>query len=154
FTISSSINTTQAVGAGNISAAGLEIQGAGNTTLTNVANDVTTIAGSTSGTVKYVDATALTVGTVTSTGLASAANVKLNTQSGDLTVSQAIGNASTSTVTLQAQSGNVSGAGNITATTLGGNASASLSLTGTGNAAGNVALTAGTGNVAYTSAGS
>src|SRR5436190_13562846 len=113
--------TVTQVGGKTVTAAGLELQGAGNYTLTDLANNVATIAGSTTGTVKYVDSNALTVGTVTSTGFSgSAGNVALNTQTQDLTVSQQI-NSGTGTVTLQALAGNVSGAGKMTAGTLGGN---------------------------------
>ncbi len=138
---------------GDITAASLELQGAGSVTLTNLTNDVDTIAGSTSGTVKYVDATALDVGTVTTAGLTSAANVTLNAQTGDLTVSDVITTAGTAR--LEAVTGNVTGTAVITAATLGVNAGAGIDLSGATNVVSTtVAMNAAGGDLLFTNANS
>jgi len=105
-----------------ITAAGLELQGAGSYTLTDLTNSVTTISGNTSGTVKYINAGTLDVGTVSTAGFTSVADITLNTQNSDLTVSDPI--TATGTVRLQAEAGNVTqgAGGTITADTLGVNA--------------------------------
>src|SRR5205823_1311406 len=59
-------NVTQGA-SGIITAAGLQLMGAGSAHLDNSANDITTMAASFSGAISYTDACALTVGTVSDT---------------------------------------------------------------------------------------
>src|SRR5437868_4252279 len=59
-------NVTQGA-AGIITAAGLQLMGAGSAHLDNSANDITTLAASFSGAISYTDASALTIGTVSDT---------------------------------------------------------------------------------------
>src|SRR5438046_8853764 len=56
-------NVTQGA-SGIITAAGLQLMGAGSAHLDNSANDITTLAASFNGAISYTDASALTVGTV------------------------------------------------------------------------------------------
>src|SRR2546430_1862534 len=56
-------NVTQSA-SGIITAAGLQLMGAGSAHLDNSANDITTLAASFSGAISYTDASGLTVGTV------------------------------------------------------------------------------------------
>ena len=139
-------------------AAGLNCRG-GEPTLTNLTNNVTTISGSTTGTVKYVDADALTVGTVTTVGFTGAAGntVKLNTQTGDLTVNDAINTGAAGTVTLQSLAGQVTqgAAGVITAGTLGVNAGTAINLAAANNQVtngGTVAMKAASGALSFQNA--
>ncbi|MFG6464905.1 filamentous hemagglutinin N-terminal domain-containing protein [Roseateles sp. DXS20W] len=113
----------------NITASGLELKGAAAYTLTNAGNDVTTLAVATgAGAVKYVDATALTVGTVNTVGITRAADVLLRTVTGDLVLAQAA-NVGANTLRLQSVAGAVTqSGGSITAGTLGVNAANAISL--------------------------
>src|SRR5438034_840697 len=95
LTLSVTGNVTQGA-SGVLTAAGLQLMGAGSAHLDNGANDVTTLAASFNGPISYTDLNALTVGTVsdgfsgmTTSGITSANHdVKLTT-GGDLTVIQA-----------------------------------------------------------------
>ena len=63
-----------------VAASGLELLGAGSYALTLTTNDVTTLAGSTTGAVSYTDANGFTVGTVNTAGLTTNnAAINLNT---------------------------------------------------------------------------
>src|SRR5438477_7017965 len=57
-------NVTQSA-SGIITAAGLQLMGAGSAHLDNSANDITTLAASFNGAISYTDTNSLTVGTVT-----------------------------------------------------------------------------------------
>ncbi len=113
------INNAVNAGAGNVSltstgavtqtqpitAAGLELLGAGSTyTLTHTGNNVATLAGN-AGTITYTDSNALSIGTVNTTvGITAAGLVDVRTQTGDLTLTNAIStsNATANAVTLVA----------------------------------------------------
>src|SRR5262249_33858289 len=124
-----SATTTITQGAGDfIIDGGLELKGTADVTLENAGNTINTIAGDTSGTVKFVNSTGLTVGAVgTSTGFSSSAtrDIKLeaNGAGGNLVVNEQI-KATGGLVTLQSTAGSISqaAAGVITADTLGVNA--------------------------------
>lgn len=92
-------------GTGTISAATLELHGAGPYTLTNVGNDVDTIASDATGATSYTDADGLIIGTVSATNGITTTNaaISVNTVDGALDVNQAV-NAGTSTVDLTAGS--------------------------------------------------
>ncbi|MCE9641207.1 MAG: hypothetical protein K8S22_13865, partial [Betaproteobacteria bacterium] len=93
-------NTGAVTDTGSISSGGLELLGTGPYTLDNTSNSVTTLAANISGAgngLTFVNAGALTVGTVNTVGITTAANpagntggVTLSTVAGDLVVSQAI----------------------------------------------------------------
>jgi filamentous hemagglutinin family protein len=90
-----------------IQASGLELLGGGEYTLGNALNDVTTLAGNTTGAVSYTDANGFAVGTVNTVGLttAGAANINLTTATGStgiLTTTAAITAGTTGTVTVTA----------------------------------------------------
>lgn len=92
-------------GTGTITASTLELHGAGPYTLTNVGNDVDTIASDATGATSYTDADDLIIGTVNATNGITTANaaISVNTVNGDLIVNQVV-NAGTSTVSLTAGS--------------------------------------------------
>ena len=97
--------------AGNIIASSLALKGTGgNHSLTSATNNVTTIAADT-GRISYVNADALTVGTVNPTGITATGPVSLSTVSGDLTISQNIvtTDTSSSAIVLNAGSGTAAG---------------------------------------------
>ncbi len=85
---------TQATAADNVTAAGLELLGAGSYTLTNVGNDVATIAASGPSEVKFTNSGALIVGTVNATaGMNVGGDIELTTlggAAGTLTISNDI----------------------------------------------------------------
>jgi filamentous hemagglutinin family protein len=90
-----------------IQASGLELLGGGAYTLGNALNDVTTLAGNTTGAVSYTDANGFAVGTVNTVGLttAGAANINLTTATGStgiLTTTAAITAGTTGAVTVTA----------------------------------------------------
>ena len=85
------LNSTGAVsetGAGTITASGLELLGTGPYTLTN-ANNVVSLAGSTSGSISYKDTDGFAIGTVNTAGLTTSGNVTLHA-GGAVTQSQKI----------------------------------------------------------------
>jgi hypothetical protein len=99
--VSSSINlhatgnvTQTAAFTAAITAAGLGLHGTGDFTLTNTDNAVTTIAGGDSttqlGSVSFVNAGALTIGSVNPEGITSSGDIRIETLTGDLTVSEDI----------------------------------------------------------------
>jgi autotransporter-associated beta strand protein len=99
----SNINLTASTAATQtaaITANGLALNGAGNFTLQNAANNVGTIAGGDAsnrlGNVAYRDADALVIGSVNPTGIFSSGNVLIETENGDITLSQNINTTSTS----------------------------------------------------------
>ncbi|MDO8953770.1 MAG: hypothetical protein Q7V63_02875 [Gammaproteobacteria bacterium] len=77
---------------GAVVAGGLRLLGAGSYDLTtSVNNDITTLAGNVTGNVKYKDSNGFAIGTVTTLGLTSGANITLDTVSASaVTQSQAI----------------------------------------------------------------
>ena len=115
LTLNSAGAVTQTSG-DEITAAGLQLLGAGPFTLEEAGNDVTTLAANTTGAVAYRDANGLTIGTVGATsGITTTDdNVTVCLVTGNLTVSQVI-SAGTATVRLQTLGGGISGAGTITA---------------------------------------
>jgi fibronectin-binding autotransporter adhesin len=97
--------------AGKIIASSLALKGTGgNHTLTSSTNNVSTIAADT-GRLSYVNADALTVGTVNPTGITATGPVSLSTVTGDLTISQNITTTDTSSsaIVLNAGSGTAAG---------------------------------------------
>ena len=83
-------NTGAVTQSGAITAAGLELVGAGGIyTLTNPANNIATLAANT-GSVSYVDAGALSIGTVNTVGITATGLVDVRTQTGNLTLNNAI----------------------------------------------------------------
>ncbi len=105
LTLNSGGAVTQAA-AGNIAASGLELLGTGPYTLTNAANNITTLAGNTTGAISYTDANSFTVGTVNSVGLQSQGDITLNASgSGNITVANNISKTAgaAATLTLNAQ---------------------------------------------------
>ncbi len=148
---------------GALRANGLALLGTGGTyTLTNTGNDVVTLAADT-GSLDFVNASALTVGTVGAvSGVQATGTVKIETQSGDLTVAQNIDtsdasssavilNAGKSTAAGTATGGNVVLSGSPTITTGAGG----RSVVYTGSVAGSTGITAlvgsGSGNFRYNS---
>ncbi|ULX58047.1 filamentous hemagglutinin N-terminal domain-containing protein, partial [Ectothiorhodosinus mongolicus] len=99
-----------------ITASGLGLSGTGHFTLTNTANSVTTLAGGDSttqlGSLSFINAGELTIGSVNLTGITATGAVDISTRTDDLTVTE---NISGSSVELQA------GASEIASTTTGGN---------------------------------
>jgi CHAT domain-containing protein len=86
-----------------ISANGLELLGSGSYTLNNPANEITTLAGNTTGAINYTNANTLTIGTVgTTTGI--------STNGGNLTVTSLLGNINGSAATLNTSSTDDGGA--------------------------------------------
>ncbi len=84
-----------------ITASGLELLGTGPFTLDNTSNNISTLAGNTTGAISYTDADAFSVGTVNSTvGLQSPGDISLTTTTGDLTVAQPITKSSGANATL------------------------------------------------------
>jgi hypothetical protein len=107
---------TQATAADNIIASGLELKGAGSYALTNVGNNIATLAGNVTGAVAYTDTNSFTVGTVNTVGLTSQSDITLKALgAGDITVSNSIQKAASGaqTLTLEANENIVfnSGAG-------------------------------------------
>ncbi|MGB4117388.1 MAG: S-layer family protein [Polaromonas sp.] len=151
-TIESAGAVTQTTG-NNITASGLLMKGAGAYTLTNTTNSVTNIAATTgAGAVKYVNAGALTVGTVAGVdGITRTGNVTLQTTAGNLDVNQFV-NAGTGTVRMQS-AGTVTqaAAGVITAANLGARGTAVDLSTAANVVSGNVGINASAGNVLYKS---
>lgn len=157
-TLDSAGAVTQTTG-NNITASGLLLKGAGAYTLTNTTNSVGTIAASTgAGAIKYINAGALTVGTVNAVdGITRTGNVALNTQTGDLTLTKDINTGvNTNQVTLQALAGKVDQtAGVITTATLGTKAGGGdVALGISTNAVGTSVALAGTGDVKFKNNGS
>ncbi len=129
-TLSSTGSVTQTVA---IAANALELLGSGGSyVLTNTGNNVATLAADT-GSVSYTDTNALSVGSVNATtGISATGLVDIRTQSGDLTLTNAIGTTSTSA----------------SAVTLVADAAATPDATGTGGNfknAGSVSITTGAG---------
>src|SRR6185503_17880631 len=72
---------------GGITAAGLQILGTGTVRLDSATNNVTTLAANHSGSISYLDADSLTVGSVSTTGITSGGfDVKLATTNGALSI--------------------------------------------------------------------
>ena len=148
LTAGGAVTQTQA-----ISAAGLELLGAGSYTLTDTGNNVVTLAGNVGGAVQYTDADALTVGQVNTTGL-TAADIVIETRSAlladVLTLAQNV-NAGNGDVRLVTGASVNQTGGAITADELGVRAQAGVSLTRPGNNANTLAIANITGNaVSYT----
>ena len=101
---------------GVITTAGLALLG-GNATLTNTNNNVTTFAAKDMGNLSYVNAGNLSVGTVNPTGVNATGSINISTQSGDLSITEAIKTTSTAedAIVLNA------GAGTAVGTATGGN---------------------------------
>lgn len=94
---------------------GLELLGSNATyTLNNSANDAVTLAANTK-TVGYTDATALTIGSVNSTtGITASGTVSVGTESGNLSVSQAVSTTDTSSSAIVLNAGISTAAGTAT----------------------------------------
>ncbi len=104
-----------------ITAAGLGLHGTGSFTLTNTSNSVATLAGGDSttklGSLSFVNAGALEVGSVNPTGITASGNVAISTVTGDLTISESIATDSTGLSAIVLNAGSNSAAG----TSTGGN---------------------------------
>jgi hypothetical protein len=101
-----------------ITANRLALNGTGTFTLQNAANNVGTIAGGDAttrlGNVAYRDANALEIGSVNPDGIFSSGNVLIETENGDITLSQNINTTSTSTDAIIVNAGRASSAGTAT----------------------------------------
>lgn len=130
---STSTNLTGAVTATDVS-----LLGAGSATLSSTSSDFTTLeAGTTSqavGALSITESNGFTVGSVDNAGINSSGNIDLSTQTGDLTISEAIATTATSTSAIVANAGKSKSVGDAT----GGNLIVS----------GNGALTMGSGAIA------
>ncbi|MFL5329457.1 MAG: hypothetical protein ACJ8C4_11135 [Gemmataceae bacterium] len=76
--------------AGSVKAVGLQLLGAGTFSLTGAANDVATIAAAVNGSVNYNDATALTVGSLSTGGIKTTNNTLTLSTGGALTIGTTI----------------------------------------------------------------
>ncbi|MDG2991934.1 filamentous hemagglutinin N-terminal domain-containing protein [Candidatus Synechococcus calcipolaris G9] len=84
-------------------ASGLELLGAGNFTLNSETNNITTLAGNTTGAISFTDANSFTVGTVNTVGLSSGNTIDLQAISGNITLASNTPMSSTAgPITLQA----------------------------------------------------
>ncbi|MDP1654516.1 MAG: YDG domain-containing protein [Hylemonella sp.] len=102
-----------------ITANGLGLHGTGNFTLTNSGNNIVTLAAGSStariGSLSFVDASdGLTIGSVNPTGIWAVSDVKVETLSGDLTLSESINTLSTSASAVVLNAGKNTAAGTIT----------------------------------------
>ncbi|OGT79553.1 MAG: hypothetical protein A3H91_15460, partial [Gammaproteobacteria bacterium RIFCSPLOWO2_02_FULL_61_13] len=109
---------------GEIFASGLELLGAGAYTLTQTGNNVATLAASTTGSINYNDANALTVGTVNTAGITTAASTTDGVASGSVTLSTTAGGAGAINITNNVTTGNAS----VTDVTAAANSAASGSI--------------------------
>jgi len=107
LTLNSSGNVTQNAA---ITAGGLALLGGGSFTLTNVGNNVATLAAN-SGSINYVDSDALTIGIVNTTGITATGAVSIVTESGNLTVSENITTTDASASALLLNAGRSTAAG-------------------------------------------
>lgn len=101
------IGNVSDTGSGAISAGNLLFTGTGDVNLDSATNDVSTLASSTTGSLSYIDANAMTIGTVGATaGITSQDTINVSTLTGDLTVANNVSttNTSNSAVTLNADS--------------------------------------------------
>ena len=127
-TISITSSTSLTDGAsGYLIANGLALNGAGTVTLDHTSNDVNTIAGGSSGSrigaLSYFDADDVTIGTVNPTGIYSSGDVKIETGTGDINLTENISTTSSSSDAIILNAGKSSSAG----TTTGGD----IKITGT-----------------------
>ncbi|MEM5947093.1 FlgD immunoglobulin-like domain containing protein [Spirochaetia bacterium 38H-sp] len=97
-----------------LTASGLELLGIGNTTLTNVSNNITTLAVNRTGSISYRDTDGVAVGTVgTTSGITSGNNDITITAGGAISINQTV-DAGSATVTLDTGGiGNISGTATI-----------------------------------------
>ncbi|XFA72719.1 filamentous hemagglutinin N-terminal domain-containing protein [Thermosynechococcaceae cyanobacterium Okahandja] len=87
----------------SLAANGLELLGSGSFTLTNPSNDITTLAGNTTGVISFRDANGFAIGTVNTVGLSSDNTIHLDALSGVLTLdSNTPLNSTGGSITLQA----------------------------------------------------
>lgn len=148
---------------GALKANGLALLGAGgNYTLTNVANNVATLAANT-GAVRFTNGTALTVDAVGAThGITATGAVSVETQTGDMTIAQNIVTADTSNAAIVLNAGKATAAGTATggSVALSGGPTLTLGAGGratvyTGSISGSTGLTtlvgSGSGNFRYNS---
>ncbi|WP_310385458.1 hypothetical protein, partial [Roseateles sp.] len=146
-------SVTQAAGK-TITATGLELGGSGSFTLTDSGNQVAKIAatsgGAGDGALRYVDADALTLGTVEgSVGISRSGDVSLRNQSGDLSLSQSALLAGKA-LRLEAVAGAVlQTSGRIDAAALGVNAANSISLGQTNAVASTFAARSNSGDILF-----
>jgi filamentous hemagglutinin family protein len=138
---------------GAISANGLELLGTGSYTLTNTANDITTLAGNTTGAISFRDSNGFNIGTVNTTvGITTSSNLTLNA-----------GGAVTQTEKISASGLELLGSGSYALTnptnditTLAGNTTGSLNYTDSnslmiGTVGTTTGITTNGGNIALTS---
>lgn len=138
---------------GGIIAGSLQLLGLGTFTLGSATNNISTLAASINGTLTYVDANALTVGAVTSSGIVTAGNAADITAGSTITLAQGI-NVGGATLTLNATGGGLTQtSGSVIAGNLRLLGAGAFLLTQSGNdvnvLAGNV-----NGSVSYTDANS
>lgn len=108
LTLDTAGNVTQSSA---LTAGSLGLLGGGNFTLTNNANNVATLAGTT-GNVSYRDTDALTIGAVgTATGLTATGTVDIGTQSGNLSLTENVATSDSSTSAIILNAGIASAAG-------------------------------------------
>ncbi len=124
-----------------ITANGLDLHGTGNFTLTNTGNNIVTLAAGSStariGSLSFVDASdGLAIGTVNPTGIWAVGDVKIETLTGDLTLSQNINTLSTSASAVVLNAGKNTTAG----TTTGGDVKATGTPTITTGAGGRASI--------------
>ena len=133
---------------------GLELKGGGGFNLTQAANSVSTLAAGTgAGVLRYVNAGALTVGTVNSTGVTRTGDALINTQTGNLTLAQSINVGTGNALRLESVAGKVDQTGGtITAGTLGVNAATSINLASNNAVATTFAAKATNGNLLFKNA--
>jgi filamentous hemagglutinin family protein len=144
FDTAGTVTQTAAITAGN-----LALLGGGAFTLSNTGNNVATLAGVT-GILSYIDADALELGSVGSTnGIAASGAVSIATQTGNLSVTQALSTSNTTATALVLNAGKTTDAGTATGGDLffSGSGSAQVGAGGTailytGSVAGSTGLTA------------
>jgi hypothetical protein len=115
------INSTTSItdgASGYLIANGLALNGAGTVTLDNGTNNLGTIAagssGSRIGALSYFDTDDLTIGTVSSTGIYSSGDIKIETGTGDINITENISTSSTSSDAIILNAGKSSSAGTST----------------------------------------
>src|SRR5438034_928494 len=132
LTLSVTGNVTQGA-SGVLTAAGLQLMGAGSAHLDNGANDVTTLAAKFNGPIRYTDLNSLTVGTV-SDGFSGMTSSAMTSASYDLTLNDALPISINQAVALGTGNLTLSVTGNVTQGASGVITASGLQLMGAGSA--------------------